>query len=72
MNEEIIANINKNLNKFWLGDYKEEATYPLVFTKSKLTTGKREAEFNISCRVHKNPEGMLRRVMFTINKYPNT
>lgn len=72
MNEEIMDILNKHLIKFCFGEYKEEATYPVVLIKSKMTACDSETEFYISCRLNKNSAGVLRRVMFTINKYPNT
>ena len=66
LNEVIIENINDSLQKFCFGEYQEEEKYPVVFTKTKVTINDQAMEFKISCRMHKNKEGLLRHVMVTI------
>ncbi len=71
INEEIIATITNSLQKFCFGEYQAEEKYPIVFTKTKVTINDQEMEFKISCRMHKNKEGLLRHVMVTIEKETN-
>ena len=71
MNEVIIGNINDSLQKFCFGEYQEEENYPVVFTKTTITINDQEIEFKISCRMHKNKDGLLRYVMVTIGRGTN-
>ena len=71
LNELIIGNINDSLQKFCFGQYQVEEIYPVVFTKSTVSINKKEKEFKISCRMHKNKEGLLRHVMVTIGTETN-
>ena len=66
LNEVIIGNIKDSLQKFCFGEYQEEEKYPVVFTKTTITINDQAMEFKISCRMHKNKEGLLRHVMVTI------
>lgn len=65
-NEHIIETITKTLNNFCFGEYKNEVNYPITLTNTKITSAAGETEFNISCKLHKNKEGMLRQVVVTI------
>lgn len=67
-NEQIIETITKTLNNFCFGVYKDQTNYPITLTNTKITFPAGEMEFNISCKLHKNKEGMLRHVMVTIQK----
>ena len=71
LNELIIANINDSLQKFCFGEYQEEENYPVVFTKTTVKINDQEMEFKISCRMHKNKEGLLRHIMVTIGTETN-
>ena len=71
INEVIIGNINDSLQKFCFGEYQEEENYPVVFTKTTVTINDQEREFKISCRMHKNKEGLLRHIMITIETETN-
>ena len=71
LNELIIGNINDSLQKFCFGEYQEEEIYPVVFTKTTVTINDQKMEFKISCRMHKNKEGLLRHVMVTIGTEAN-
>ena len=68
LNEEIIGIINDSLQKFCFGEYLQENKYPVVFTKTRITINKKETEFKISCRMHKNKEGLLKHAMVTIEE----
>lgn len=68
LNEVIIGNINDSLQKFCFGEYQQEEKYPIVFTKTTITINEQEFIFKISCRLHKNKEGLLRHAMVTIDK----
>ena len=72
LNEQIIGSINDSVHKFCFGEFKAEEKYPVVFTKMTVSINEQEKKFKIICRLHKNKEGLLRHVMVTINKYPNT
>lgn len=67
-NEQIIETITKTLHNFCFGEYKNEPNYPITLTNTKITSAAGEMKFNISCKLHKNKEGMLRHVLMTIQK----
>ena len=71
LNEVIIGNINDSLQKFCFGEYREEEKYPVVSTKTTLTINDQEKELKLSCRMHKNKEGLLRHIMVTIGTEAN-
>lgn len=65
-NEQIIETIIKTLNNFCFGEYKDEPNYPIALTNTKITSATGVMEFNISCKLQKNKEGMLSHVMVSI------
>ncbi len=67
-NEQIILAITNTLNNFCLGDYKDEPNYPIAMTNTKLICAAGEIEFNISFKLNKNKEGMLKHVNVSIVK----
>ena len=67
-NKQIIVAIKNKLNDFCFGEYKNEPNYPITLTNTKITSAAGEIEFNISCKLLKNKEGMLRQVVVTIGE----
>ena len=71
LNKVIIGNINDSLEKFCFGEYQMEEKYPVVFTKTTLIINDQEKKLKMSCRMHKNKEGLLRHIMVTIGTEAN-
>lgn len=66
-NQHIIDSITKTLNNFCFGEYKDEPNYPITLTNTNISSPAGVMKFNILCKLHKNKEGRLKKVMVSID-----
>lgn len=67
-NEQLIEIINSKLNEFCFGEYKNDLQYLVALTKSLVTVGDKQISFDISCRLRKNKNGMIKNALIYINE----